>query len=287
MSDIFISYSHEDRLRAEELARALGGRGWSIFWDQTIPIGKTWPETIGRELSEARCVIVLWSKTSVESGWVREEANDAKERHILVPVLIDSIRPPVGFRGIQTADLVNWNATKPTPALDLLTANIAELIGVAPRMGAPPPPLSPNSRFPAQPSPERMLSAKSLGVTSPLIVYMIEILASLAPIVGFAILMKDADAPRAVTLIFVLHAVYGVISAAAWLHWYRIDYVIVIWIWFCLFTYAVLSLINKEIVQFILVIVAFTSVPSAALCVASMLFILRRSAIVNLSPPTD
>ncbi len=128
MSDIFISYNHEDRLRAEMFAKALEGRGWSIFWDRTIPIGKTWRETIGRELSEARCVIVLWSNTSVESEWVREEADDARQRRVLVPVRIDDIQPPMGFRGIQTADLVNWNAGETTPAFDRLIADIGALI---------------------------------------------------------------------------------------------------------------------------------------------------------------
>jgi hypothetical protein len=127
MSDIFISYNHEDRLRAEMFAKALEGRGWSVFWDRTIPIGKTWRETIGRELSEARCVIVLWSNTSVESEWVREEADDARQRRVLVPVRIDDIQPPMGFRGIQTADLVNWNPSETTPAFDRLIADIGAL----------------------------------------------------------------------------------------------------------------------------------------------------------------
>ena len=47
MSDIFISYAGEDETRAEMLARTLEDRGWSTFWDRTIPIGKTWRETIG------------------------------------------------------------------------------------------------------------------------------------------------------------------------------------------------------------------------------------------------
>ena len=90
---------------AEMLAQTLEGRGWSTFWDRTIPIGKTWRETIGSELDGARCVIVLWSKTSIESDWVQEEADDAKRRGVLVPILIDNIQPPIGFRSIQAAHL--------------------------------------------------------------------------------------------------------------------------------------------------------------------------------------
>src|SRR5215467_3266904 len=129
MSDIFISYAREDQQRAEMLAQLLGGRGWSIFWDRTIPIGKTWRETIGRELEGARCVIVLWSKISIESDWVAEEADDAKRRRVLVPVLIDDIEPPLGFRSTQAADLVDWDGTEPTLAFRRLMADIAARIG--------------------------------------------------------------------------------------------------------------------------------------------------------------
>ena len=70
MGDIFISYASEDRPRAQTLAEALAGQGWSTFWDRTIPTGKTWREVIGAALEEARCVVVLWSDESADSRWV-------------------------------------------------------------------------------------------------------------------------------------------------------------------------------------------------------------------------
>src|SRR6516225_9116661 len=133
MSHIFISYAREDQPWAEMLAQTLEGRGWSTFWDRTIPIGKTWRETIGSELDRARCVIVLWSKTSIESGWVQEEADDAKRRGVLVPILINNVQPPIGFRSIQAAHLENWDGTEPTQAFRRLIADIAALIGRPPK----------------------------------------------------------------------------------------------------------------------------------------------------------
>ena len=132
MSD-FISYASEDRTRAQKLAQVLGGEGWSIFWDRTIPIGKTWREVVGKELNQARCVIVLWSKTSIESSWVQEEADDGARRGILVPVLIENVRPPIGFRSIQAADLSDWDATEPTYAFRRLIVDIVGLIGPPPK----------------------------------------------------------------------------------------------------------------------------------------------------------
>ena len=133
MSDIFISYAREDQQRAEMLAQLLGGRGWSIFWDRTIPTGKTWRETVGSELDDACCVIVLWSKTSIESGWVQEEADEAKRRGVLVPILIDNVQPPMGFRSIQAAHLENWDGKEPRQAFHRLIADIAAQIGRPPR----------------------------------------------------------------------------------------------------------------------------------------------------------
>jgi TPR repeat protein len=132
MSEIFISYAREDQPWAEMIAQHLEARGWSIFWDRTIPIGKTWRDTIGGELDNARCVIVLWSKISIKSGWVHDEADEAKRRGVLVPVLIENVQPPMGFRSIQAAHLENWDGAQPTQAFRRLIADVAALIGLPP-----------------------------------------------------------------------------------------------------------------------------------------------------------
>jgi hypothetical protein len=111
MSDIFVSYAREDEERAQELAHALEAEGWKVFWDRTIPPGKTWRDVIGAELEAARCVLVVWSEASVASEWVIEEADDGKERGILVPVLFDEVRAPLGFRHIQAASLTEWQSS--------------------------------------------------------------------------------------------------------------------------------------------------------------------------------
>jgi len=129
MSDIFISYANQDRPRAEQLARALEQHGWSTFWDRKIPAGRTWREIIGREIEDARSIIVLWSAASIESDWVQAEAEEGRERKNLAPVLIETgVRPPMGFRQIQTADLSQWDGTE-TPTFLQLVSDIESLIG--------------------------------------------------------------------------------------------------------------------------------------------------------------
>ena len=64
-------------------------------------------------MRDARCVIVLWSKTSVDSDWVRNEAEEGKRKGTLVPALIDDVGMPLEFRRIQAANLVGWSDATP------------------------------------------------------------------------------------------------------------------------------------------------------------------------------
>jgi hypothetical protein len=108
MADIFISYAREDLESAGRLAATLQEQGWSVFWDRTIPAGKSWREVIGATLADARCIVVLWSQHSVDSHWVIEEADFGLRRRILIPAFIESAEPPFGFGSIQAADLSEW-----------------------------------------------------------------------------------------------------------------------------------------------------------------------------------
>ena len=108
MSDIFVSYASADREKARALADALTARGWSVWWDRTIPPGKEFDQVIEEALDSAKCVVVLWSRISTTSSWVKTEAADAMRRKILVPALIDDTKIPLEFRRLQAADLSDW-----------------------------------------------------------------------------------------------------------------------------------------------------------------------------------
>jgi hypothetical protein len=128
VSDIFISYASVDRPRVKPLVDALQGRGWSVWWDRKIPPGKTWAQVLETALSDARCVIVLWSRDSIQSEWVMIEADEAKCRGVLIPVLIDHVTIPLPFRRIQAANLVGWDGALPHAEFEELAAAVAELV---------------------------------------------------------------------------------------------------------------------------------------------------------------
>ena len=125
-TDIFISYAHEDEQRVRLIVVELERLGWTVFWDRSIPVGKTWHSYIEHALLAARSVVVVWSEFSIISEWVIEEAEYAKGKKILVPLLIDTVQPPFGFRRIQAANLSGWNNDKSHPefqkCLDALTS---------------------------------------------------------------------------------------------------------------------------------------------------------------------
>ncbi len=163
MSDIFISYAHEDRPQAEILAQALEALGWSVWWDRTIPAGRVFDEVIEEALDAAKCVVVLWSENSVRSDWVKTEAQEGADRKILIPVLIENVRIPLSFRRIQAANLVGWNGEDSAAAFKDLIDDIGSLLGspAMPRKtsrSSPTPIKSEapeeNKRQPAQPMPK-------------------------------------------------------------------------------------------------------------------------------------
>jgi len=129
MSDIFLSYKSEDRQRAKIIAEALKQHGYSVWWDKIIPPGKTFDQVIEEALDAARCVIVLWSRESVSSDWVKNEVREGTRRHILVPVLIDDVKIPFEFKHIQAAQLIDWQGALPDPEFDLLLKSVGEILG--------------------------------------------------------------------------------------------------------------------------------------------------------------
>ena len=128
MTDIFISYAQADREVARKISKLFEDGGWSVWWDRKIPAGKTWRNVLEQVLQNMRCMVVLWSANSINSEWVKEEAEEGKAQGKLVPILIESVKLPIGFRTIQAADLTGWNGNKNFPAFQQLLADMRKTI---------------------------------------------------------------------------------------------------------------------------------------------------------------
>jgi formylglycine-generating enzyme required for sulfatase activity len=137
MADIFISYSSEDRQRVIPVVKSLERYGWSVWWDRIIPPGKTFSRVIEEALSDTRCLIVLWTETSIRSDWVSNEAAEGARRKILIPALLDDVEIPFEFKRIQAANLVNWSGESDHDGFQQLVRALTELMG-PPVATAPP-----------------------------------------------------------------------------------------------------------------------------------------------------
>ncbi len=120
MADVFISYASEDRNRVRPLAEALQGRGFNIWWDRSLAAGQDYTAVIERELRGAKAVIVVWTKGSAASTFVRDEAGLARDQGRLVPVLLDQVAIPLGFGSFQAEDFTRWNGGANAPQMQLL-----------------------------------------------------------------------------------------------------------------------------------------------------------------------
>lgn len=127
MADVFLSYSREDLPFVEKLVTALQGRGLTVWWDVSIPAGAKWASVIEEALDGSRVVVVLWSRHSVQSEWVRAEAQRAADHGKLVPVVLESVQPPLGFLQYQYVDLSTWDGSPDSDEFVSLTRGITSV----------------------------------------------------------------------------------------------------------------------------------------------------------------
>ncbi len=80
----------------------------------------------------AKCIVVIWSKHSVNSRWVRTEASEGADRGILFPVLTEDVPIPLAFKRIQAANLAEWDGSESHSAFQRLVADIAGILGPPP-----------------------------------------------------------------------------------------------------------------------------------------------------------
>jgi len=131
-SDIFISYKREEQAEARKLADALEQEGWRVWWDPKLRAGERFDDAIEAALQESKCVIVLWSKRSVRSHYVKDEAAYALNRGKLVPVAIEEVKLPFRFEGIHTPQLNLGGNFEDSSEYRKFLADIVAILGPAP-----------------------------------------------------------------------------------------------------------------------------------------------------------
>jgi TolB-like protein len=108
LTDIFLSYNREDQARAQMFAQGFEAQGLTVWWDVGLRSGEAYDEVTETALRTAKAVVVLWSRKSVQSRWVRAEATLADRNKTLVPCMIEACERPIMFELTQTAELSHW-----------------------------------------------------------------------------------------------------------------------------------------------------------------------------------
>ncbi len=127
--DIFLSYNREDQATARRFAEAFQAEGFDVWWDVTLRAGEAYDEVTENALRTARAVVVLWSKRSVVSRWVRAEATLGDRNGTLLPAMIEPCERPVMFELTQTADLSKWSGATDDKAWRAFLADVHKMVG--------------------------------------------------------------------------------------------------------------------------------------------------------------
>ena len=127
--EIFLSYSRENAARAKLFADAFVAEGFEVWWDAQLRSGEEYDRVTEVALRSAKAVVVLWSKRSVDSSWVRAEATQAYRSKTLMPAMIEDCVRPVMFELTQTAELSHWNGDRKDSAWQAFVTDLRGHVG--------------------------------------------------------------------------------------------------------------------------------------------------------------
>lgn len=108
---VFISYSHADAVFANKLGAHLvknNAHVWIDSWE--LNVGDSILTHVQKAIQESSALLIVLSKTSVESAWVKKELNAAlmreldEKRVLVLPVLLEDCDVPMFLREKMYAD---------------------------------------------------------------------------------------------------------------------------------------------------------------------------------------
>ena len=129
MVDVFISYSRTDLAAVTRLAEAVEAAGYDVWWDADLPPHMSYGDVITAKIGAAKAAIVVWSSASVQSEWVRAEADVARNQKKLIQTALDDVMPPLPFNQIQYAEIRDWQGEPDHPGWRKVKVSLAELCG--------------------------------------------------------------------------------------------------------------------------------------------------------------
>jgi hypothetical protein len=140
MADVFLSYARHDEGKVRQIADLLVAEGYDVWWDADMPPHRAYSDVIEEEVGRAKAVLVVWSKESIASEWVRAEADMGRNARKLVQLSLDETPPPLPFNQIHVVSLAKWHGQREDAEWQRILRSLAEILG------RPMPPPSPAVR---------------------------------------------------------------------------------------------------------------------------------------------
>lgn len=130
VAEIFISYKRKsDEACRDRVIQILQRAGRSVWTDEQVLPGERYEDMIMRQAHSSRAVIVIWSRASIGSDWVKHEASVGSHNRCLVPISVDGSLPEGPLSSIQALHLVDGAFDPATEAQ--LVAAVRNAIGVS------------------------------------------------------------------------------------------------------------------------------------------------------------
>ena len=110
MTDLYITYGLRETLWVNKLVTLLDAQGYTVFWEHAVaPGADVRSEESIQALNRAKCVLAVWSDTSVDDFWVLSDAERALSQHKLISMVAKSAVIPLKFRRIETLFTQHWD----------------------------------------------------------------------------------------------------------------------------------------------------------------------------------
>lgn len=108
MSDVVVSFGRDDRAKAARVVQLLQRAGYACWWRGQLPDGPVRENLVHAKVSESKLLLVLWSESATDSGWVEKECRWAAGR-VKVALLGSAVTAAPPAKDQDVVEVIGWD----------------------------------------------------------------------------------------------------------------------------------------------------------------------------------
>lgn len=130
MTQVFLSYSDEDRAFMQKIAKTLMRKGMTVWTNRTdIKSGVEYGEVIDRGIEQADNLVFLMSPTSLKSVYCKKELDYARSLNKrIIPLLIEEVDPEEIFSELRTIQFIECPKDQEESTYQAQTAKLIQTL---------------------------------------------------------------------------------------------------------------------------------------------------------------